>query len=164
VALRLLRHPGAVLLAGRGDARVPVAKEDDPREVPMPCSAPNLPAAVRLAVIEVPSQLGTSLFTSRSFTFYLQSNDEAERVGFEPTRRLNTAYAISNRAPSANSDTSPGSTDGSLPKTNLLLLPFSRSRSGSRLPPSPVYRPRTRRRFRNPWPSAPGRPASRSVS
>src|SRR4028118_1603758 len=32
---------------------------------------------------------------------------EAERVGFEPTRRLNTAYAISSRAPSANSDTSP---------------------------------------------------------
>lgn len=32
---------------------------------------------------------------------------KAERVGFEPTRRLNTAYAISNRAPSANSDTSP---------------------------------------------------------
>ena len=28
-------------------------------------------------------------------------------MGFEPTRRLNTAYAISNRAPSANSDTSP---------------------------------------------------------
>jgi hypothetical protein len=32
---------------------------------------------------------------------------KAERVGFEPTRRLNTAYAISSRAPSANSDTSP---------------------------------------------------------
>jgi hypothetical protein len=87
----------------------------------MPCSARDLPAAVRLAVIEVPSQLGTSLFTSRSFTFYLQSNDEAERVGFEPTRRLDTAYAISNRAPSANSDTSPEATDGSLSKTNLLL-------------------------------------------
>ena len=28
-------------------------------------------------------------------------------MGFEPTRRLNTAYAISSRAPSANSDTSP---------------------------------------------------------
>ena len=36
-------------------------------------------------------------------------------MGFEPTRRLNTAYAISNRAPSANSDTSPGATEGSLP-------------------------------------------------
>jgi hypothetical protein len=41
---------------------------------------------------------------------------KAERVGFEPTRRLNTAYAISNRAPSANSDTSPEATQGSLPK------------------------------------------------
>jgi hypothetical protein len=90
----------------------------------MPCSAPNLPAAVRLAVNKVPSQLGTSLFTSRSFTFYLQSNDEAERVGFEPTRRLNTAYAISNRAPSANSDTSPGSTDRSLPKSEPTATSF----------------------------------------
>src|SRR3712207_3800657 len=33
---------------------------------------------------------------------------KAERSGFEPTRRLDTAYAISSRAPSANSDTSPG--------------------------------------------------------
>jgi hypothetical protein len=40
--------------------------------------------------------------------FYLQIKEKAERVGFEPTRRLNTAYAISSRAPSANSDTSPG--------------------------------------------------------
>ena len=55
MALRLLRHPGAVHLAGRGDARVPVSQEDDPREVPMPCSARDLPAAVRLAVNEVPS-------------------------------------------------------------------------------------------------------------
>ncbi len=47
--------------------------------------------------------------------FYLQTREKAERVGFEPTRRLNTAYAISNRAPSANSDTSPEATDGSLP-------------------------------------------------
>jgi hypothetical protein len=38
----------------------------------------------------------------------LQMTRKAERVGFEPTRRLNTAYAISSRAPSANSDTSPG--------------------------------------------------------
>jgi hypothetical protein len=29
-------------------------------------------------------------------TFYLQTEYKAERVGFEPTRRLNTAYAISN--------------------------------------------------------------------
>src|ERR671910_1151420 len=36
------------------------------------------------------------LFTSRTFTFYLQTEGKAERVGFEPTRRLNTAYAISN--------------------------------------------------------------------
>jgi hypothetical protein len=57
-----------------------------------------------------------------------------------------------------------GRRTGVYQKANLLLLPFSRSRSGSRRPSSPVYRPRTRRRFRNPWPSAPGRPASRSVS
>jgi hypothetical protein len=62
----------------------------------MPRSARDLPAAVRLAVNEVPSYLGTSLFTSRSFTFYLQTEEKAERVGFEPTRRLNTAYVISN--------------------------------------------------------------------
>jgi hypothetical protein len=37
----------------------------------------------------------------------LQTERKAERVGFEPTRRFNTAYAISSRAPSANSDTSP---------------------------------------------------------
>src|SRR5918997_4489632 len=36
---------------------------------------------------------------------------KAERVGFEPTRRFNTAYAISSRAPSANSDTSPQNAD-----------------------------------------------------
>src|SRR5215207_10941154 len=35
------------------------------------------------------------------------TKEKAERVGFEPTRRLQTAYAISSRAPSANSDTSP---------------------------------------------------------
>jgi hypothetical protein len=50
-------------------------------------------------------------------TFFLQIVGKAEREGFEPSRRLNTAYAISNRAPSANSDTSPGATDGSLPKS-----------------------------------------------
>ena len=49
--------------------------------------------------------------------FSLQIADKAEREGFEPSRRLNTAYAISNRAPSANSDTSPEATDGSLPKS-----------------------------------------------
>jgi hypothetical protein len=53
---------------------------------------------------------------SRTFTSHLQTEEKAERVGFEPTRRLNTAYAISNRAPSANSDTSPEATQGSLPK------------------------------------------------
>src|ERR671921_1391065 len=46
-----------------------------------------------------------------------QTEQKAERVGFEPTRRLNTAYAISNRAPSANSDTSPEATQGSLSKS-----------------------------------------------
>jgi hypothetical protein len=39
--------------------------------------------------------------------FTCKHKGKAERVGFEPTRRLNTAYAISSRAPSANSDTSP---------------------------------------------------------
>ncbi len=51
--------------------------------------------AVRFAVNEVPSLFETSLSTSRSFTFYLQTEEKAERVGFEPTRRFNTAYAIS---------------------------------------------------------------------
>jgi hypothetical protein len=46
-------------------------------------------------------------------------------VGFEPTRRLYTAYAISNRAPSANSDTSPKETDGSLPESESTA--FSRN-------------------------------------
>src|SRR5215211_5789670 len=38
---------------------------------------------------------------SELIAFYLQTGEKAERVGFEPTRRLNTAYAISNlkRAP-----------------------------------------------------------------
>ncbi len=49
--------------------------------------------------------------------FFLQIVGKAEREGFEPSRRLDTAYAISNRAPSANSDTSPEATDGSLPKS-----------------------------------------------
>ena len=52
---------------------------------------------------------------------YLQTVKRAERVGFEPTRRLNTAYAISNRAPSANSDTSPGRRTGVYQKGQLLL-------------------------------------------
>jgi hypothetical protein len=60
-----------------------------------------------LAVNEVLSYFGTSLCASKSSTFYLQIEGLAERVGFEPTRRFNTAYAISSRAPSANSDTSP---------------------------------------------------------
>ena len=41
----------------------------------------------------------------------------AEREGFEPSRRLNTAYAISNRAPSANSDTSPRNAAGRVYQT-----------------------------------------------
>ncbi len=49
-------------------------------------------------------------------------------MGFEPTRRLDTAYAISNRAPSANSDTSPGATDGSLPcLSNVVEIPLKGS-------------------------------------
>ena len=90
----------------------------------MTCIARDLPVAVRLAVNEVSSYFGTSLFASRTFTFYLQTEEKAERVGFEPTRRLNTAYAISNRAPSANSDTSPGSTDRSLPKSEPTATSF----------------------------------------
>jgi hypothetical protein len=52
-------------------------------------------------------RLGPPSLPSKIVVFYLQNKEEAERVGFEPTRRLNTAYAISSRAPSANSDTSP---------------------------------------------------------
>jgi hypothetical protein len=52
--------------------------------------------------------LGPSFPYFEIIAFYLQTKEKAERVGFEPTRRLNTAYAISSRAPSANSDTSPG--------------------------------------------------------
>src|SRR5215216_3361567 len=46
----------------------------------------------------VPGHFG---FPPTAPTFYLQKTEKAERVGFEPTRRLNTAYAISNlkRAP-----------------------------------------------------------------
>src|SRR5215218_4218460 len=62
---------------------------------------------------------------SELIAFYLQTEEKAERVGFEPTRRLNTAYAISNRAPSANSDTSPGRRTGVYQKANLLLPIFS---------------------------------------
>src|ERR671911_416763 len=51
--------------------------------------------------------LGPPSLPSKVIVFYLQIKEKAERVGFEPTRRLNTAYAISSRAPSANSDTSP---------------------------------------------------------
>src|SRR5215211_1209893 len=51
--------------------------------------------------------LGPSFPHSELIVFFLQTKEKAERVGFEPTRRLNTAYAISSRAPSANSDTSP---------------------------------------------------------
>ena len=48
-----------------------------------------------MAIDEVLSLFGTSLFISRPFTCYLQTEGKAERVGFEPTRRFNTAYAIS---------------------------------------------------------------------
>src|SRR5919107_6283628 len=51
--------------------------------------------------------LGPSFPHSELIAFYPQTKEKAERVGFEPTRRLNPAYAISSRAPSANSDTSP---------------------------------------------------------
>src|SRR5918993_2853903 len=80
--------------------------------------------AVRLAVDKVPSQFWTSFSPYRTSTFYLQTEEKAERVGFEPTRRLNTVYTISNRAPSANSDTSPGATDRSLPKSELAATPL----------------------------------------
>src|ERR687897_3271642 len=55
--------------------------------------------------------LGLPSLPSKVIVFYLQNKEKAERVGFEPTRRLNTAYAISSRAPSANSDTSPEDTE-----------------------------------------------------
>jgi hypothetical protein len=55
--------------------------------------------AVCFAVNEVPSLFETSLSTFRSYTFYLQTKGKAERVGFEPTRRFNTAYAISSCNP-----------------------------------------------------------------
>src|SRR5215216_7116525 len=51
--------------------------------------------------------LGPSFPYFEIIAFYLQTKEKAERVGFEPTRRLFAAYAISSRAPSANSDTSP---------------------------------------------------------
>src|SRR5215203_6531146 len=51
--------------------------------------------------------LGPPFPYSELIAFYPQTKEKAERVGFEPTRRFNTAYAISSRAPSANSDTSP---------------------------------------------------------
>jgi hypothetical protein len=57
--------------------------------------------------------------------------EEAEREGFEPSRRLNTAYAISNRAPSANSDTSPEASDGSLPKSEIAAMAGSLARLSS---------------------------------
>ena len=73
--------------------------------------------------------------------FYLQIKEKAERVGFEPTRRLNTAYAISSRAPSANSDTSPytksvpnGGEDEELSRTRAFgraILPSVFGGSGS---------------------------------
>jgi integrase len=59
---------------------------------------------------------------------YPQIADKAEREGFEPSRRLNTAYAISNRAPSADSDTSPEATDGSLPKSETAAMAGSLAR------------------------------------
>ena len=62
-------------------------------------------------------------------TFYLQIVEKAEREGFEPSRRLNTAYAISNRAPSANSDTSPEATDGSLSKSESTATSASMRRT-----------------------------------
>ena len=62
----------------------------------MPFSVRDLPVAVRLAINDILSQFGTSFSPCRISTFYLQIEGKAERVGFEPTRRLNTAYAISN--------------------------------------------------------------------
>ena len=62
----------------------------------MPFSARDLPVAVRLAINDILSQFGTSFSPCRISTFYLQIEGKAEREGFEPSRRLNTAYAISN--------------------------------------------------------------------
>jgi hypothetical protein len=70
-----------------------------------------------VAVNQAPANFGTFPPYPLPPKICLQTEEKAERVGFEPTRRLNTAYAISNRAPSANSDTSPGATDGSLPNS-----------------------------------------------
>ena len=39
--------------------------------------------------------LAPHFFYFEIIAFYLRIKEEAERVGFEPTRRLNTAYAIS---------------------------------------------------------------------
>ena len=42
---------------------------------------------------------GLFSYPLRSWRFTCKQEEKAERVGFEPTRRLFTAYAISNRAP-----------------------------------------------------------------
>src|SRR5918995_952338 len=85
--------------------------------------------------------LGPRSLPSKVIVFYLQNKAKAERVGFEPTRRLNTAYAISSRAPSANSDTSPytksvpnGGEDEEVPRTHpfgCAILPGVLVGSGS---------------------------------
>jgi hypothetical protein len=52
-----------------------------------------------VAVNETPHNPGAFLLALEINVFYLQMKEKAERVGFEPTRRLFTAYAISSRAP-----------------------------------------------------------------
>ena len=67
---------------------------------------------------------GLFVFLALPLGFICKPGKRAEREGFEPSRRLDTAYAISNRAPSANSDTSPGATAGVYQIADLLLLPL----------------------------------------
>ena len=81
-----------------------------------------------VAVIDELQEAWETISSRNTHQFSLQTVEKAERVGFEPTRRLHTAYANSNRAPSANSDTSPEATDGSLPKSETAATADSLAR------------------------------------
>ena len=72
----------------------------------------------------------------------------AERGGFEPPRRVKTAYTISSRAPSASSDTSP--------RQRAIIPEHSRAR---RFPG--FARHRHRRRLPRPWAALWQRPPDR---
>src|ERR671911_1556645 len=61
--------------------------------------------------------------------------DSNPRDGLTPSTRFPIALLRPTRTPLR------GRRTGVYQKANLLLLPFSRSRSGSRRPSSPVYRP-----------------------